>query len=76
MFYAPIRAKVENVENYVLACLSLHNYLRLTNNVSYCPNGFTDSYYATGNLKQEEWRSLVSGNQGSTNLAILIKLSK
>ena len=35
-----------------------------------------DSYDATGNLKQEEWRSLVSGNQGSTNLAILIKLSK
>ena len=26
----PIRASVENVENYVLACLALHNYLRLT----------------------------------------------
>ena len=28
-FYTPIRAKVENVENFVLACLALHNYLRL-----------------------------------------------
>ena len=26
MFYTPVRAKVENVENYVLACLSLHSY--------------------------------------------------
>ena len=30
MFYTPITAKVENVENYVLVCSSLHNYLRLT----------------------------------------------
>ena len=65
MFYTPIRAKVENVENYVLACLTLHNYLRLTDNVSYCPNGFTDLYDATGNLQQEEWIGLASGNQGS-----------
>ena len=65
MFYIPIRAKVENVENYVLACLSLHNYLRLTDNASYYPNGFTDSYDATGNLQQGEWRCLVSVNKGS-----------
>ena len=30
------------VENFVLACLALHNYLRLTDNVSYCPSGFID----------------------------------
>ena len=51
MFYTPIKAKVENVKHYVLACLSFHNYLRLTYNTSYCPNGFTDSYDATGNLQ-------------------------
>ena len=51
MFYTPIKAKVENVKHYVLACLSLHNYLRLTYNASYCPNGFTDSYDTTGNLQ-------------------------
>ena len=55
MFYTAIRAKVENVENY----------LRLTDNAPYCPNGFTDSCDAARNLQQGEWRGLVSGNQGS-----------
>ncbi|XP_066915143.1 uncharacterized protein [Clytia hemisphaerica] len=52
ILYSPIRAKVENVENYVLACLSLHNYLRITDNASYCPSGFVDSYDSTGKLKE------------------------
>ena len=56
MFYTPIRAKTENAENYVLACSSLSNYLRLTDNASFCPNEFADSYDATGNLQQGEWR--------------------
>ena len=43
----------------------MHNYLRLTDNASYFPNGFTDSYDPTGILQQGEWRGLVSGNQGS-----------
>ena len=64
MFYTPIRAKVENVENFVLACLSLHNYLRLTDNASYCPSGFTDSYDDTGNLQEGKWRTLAVGNEG------------
>ena len=29
------------------------------------PNGFTDLHDATGNLRQGEWRGLVSWNQGS-----------
>ena len=65
MIYNPIKAKVENVEKDVLACLSLHNYLRLKDNTSSCPNGFTDSYDATGIQQQGQWRGLVSGNQGS-----------
>ena len=65
MFYTPIRTKVQNVENYVLVCLNLHNYLRLTDNASYFPNEFTDQHDATGNLQHGEWRGLVSGNQGS-----------
>ena len=69
MFYTPIRAKFENVENYVSACLSFHNYLRLTDNASYCPNGFTDLRYPTGNLQQYEWRGLVSGNQESVPIS-------
>lgn len=64
IFYTPIRAKVENVENYVLACMSLHNYLRLTDNASYCPLGFADSYDATGNLQKGKWRGFETRNEG------------
>ena len=64
IFYTSIRAKVENVENFVLACLSLHNYLRLTDNASYYPSGFTDSYDDTGNLQEGKWRTLAVGNEG------------
>ena len=39
--------------------------MRLTDNASYCFNGFTDSYDAIENLQQREWRGIVSGNQGS-----------
>ena len=60
----PIRAKVENDENFALTCLSLHNYLRLTDNASYCPSGFTDSYDDTGNLQEGKWRTLAVGNEG------------
>ena len=64
IFYTPIRAKVENVENFVLACLALHNYLRITDNASYCPSGFIDSYDSTGNLRVGKWRTLAIGNEG------------
>ena len=57
IFYTLIRAKVENVKNFALACLAL------TDNGSYCPSGFTDSYYDTGNLQEGKWRTLVTGNQ-------------
>ena len=64
ILYSPIRAKVENVENYVLACLTLHNYLRCTDNASYCPQGFVDSYDSTGNLKEGEWRKSQCQSRG------------
>jgi hypothetical protein len=64
IFYTPIRGKVENVENFVLACLTLHNYLRLTDTASYCPFGFIDSYDSTDNLKEGEWRGLTMQNDG------------
>ena len=63
IFYTPIRTKVENVENFVLACLALHNYLRLTDNASYCTSGFTDSHDNTGNLQEGKWRTLAIGNE-------------
>ena len=52
------------VENFVLACLDLNNYLRLIDNASYCPSGFIDSYDSTGNLREGKWRTLAIGNEG------------
>ncbi len=43
LFRPPIRAAKENVICYVLAALCLNNYLRLTENALYCPDGFIDS---------------------------------
>ena len=53
-FSYTICANVENAENYTLACLALHNYLRLTENASYCPSGFVDSVDDTGRIKEGE----------------------
>ena len=64
IFYTPIRASVENLEKYTLACLALQNYLRLTGNAKYCPLGFADSFGSSGSLKQEEWRALNVDNRG------------
>ena len=50
---------------YTLACLALHNYLRLTDNAMYCMEGFDDSYNNSGKIKVEEWRSLVNNDNSS-----------
>ena len=42
-FQKPIRATAENEESFTLACLALHNYLRLVENAYYYPAGFVDS---------------------------------
>ena len=44
IFYNPIRARVDNVEKYTLACLAPHNYLRLTDNATNFLFGFVDSF--------------------------------
>ena len=83
IFHTIIRANIEYIEKYVLACLCLHNYLRLTDNAFYCQAGFVDSFEETGNLKQVEWRGWVIGNKGllplnhvKKGLAIRIKQRK
>ena len=63
-FLHTIKASVENVEKYTLACLALHNYLRLTNNATYCPFGFEDSFDNSGKLKKREWRAFSVENRG------------
>lgn len=57
IFHKPIKATVANTENYTLACLSLHNYLRQTDNAMYTPSGFIDSENKDGTIKEGEWRS-------------------
>ena len=48
----------------MLACIELHNYLRLTDNACYTPSGFVDSEDKDGNFKPGEWRSLSSNYDG------------
>ena len=78
IFHTPIRANIENIEKYVLGCLCLRIYLRLTDNAFYCPAGFVDSFHETGNLKQGEWRGLIIGNEGllPLNCVKIVSLSE
>lgn len=62
LFNTPINASVENIEKYVKAALVLHNYLRLTENATYCPVGFVDSESSNGNIEPGHWRSAVTTN--------------
>jgi len=56
IFLKPIKATVKNVENYTLVCLTLHNYLRLTENARYTPAGLLDSEDRNGNIVPGDWR--------------------
>ena len=57
IFYKPIKSiksTLENAENYTVACLALHNYLRQTENAVYTPDGFIDSESRDGSIKEGE----------------------
>ena len=72
IFHTPMRANIENAENYTLTCLTLHNYLRLTENALYCPSGLVDSVDDTGRIKEGDWRSVVPSSSthfGITNIS-------
>ena len=43
IFRRPIKAKPEHVDIIIKACSCLHNYLMLTDNAYYAPQGFVDS---------------------------------
>ena len=60
IFHGTIKAKEDNVENYILATCTLHNYLMQTDESVYCPPGFTDADTSTG-FRAGEWRTLVAG---------------
>ena len=57
IFDRPIRATVEHIEQYVLAALALHNYLRQTSTASYTLNGFVDSEECDCSIHLRVWRN-------------------
>ena len=52
-----IRASAENVKKYMLACLALHNYQRLTDNGHNMLTGFIDPEEKNGDFIPGEWWS-------------------
>ena len=54
-----IKATVKNVKRYLLVIMALHNYLRRTENASYCPTESFDFKNSSGIDKPGEWRSVV-----------------
>ena len=50
----------ERVENVVLVCIALHNYLRQTDSAKYNPSGFVDSEDSSWNIKKGLWREEVN----------------
>ena len=72
IFLKPIKASAKNVENYTLACLTLHNYLCLIENAKYTPTGFADSEDSYGNIVPGDWRKDVQiGNSALEDIASL-----
>ena len=73
IFNTPIHAKPKNVEKVVLAAMALHNYLRQTDNASYCPQGYIVSDRAAGDIVRGHWRNEVSAstNDGMANVPAL-----
>ena len=65
IFHRPIRANVTTVEKIVLGCVCLHNYLRLTANACYSPNGFLGSEDSNGVTKAGDWQKIVANGEGA-----------
>ena len=59
IFRTAIKANVDLVESIVKSTVCLHNYLRLTDNASYTPEGFIDSEDSSGQIIPGDWRKEV-----------------
>ncbi|XP_064469627.1 uncharacterized protein LOC135384349 [Ornithodoros turicata] len=53
----PFKAKRENVERIVKACVVLHNFVMKTSSMFYNPIGYTDYEDSCGNLQSGAWRA-------------------
>ena len=47
-------------KEFSITCIALYNYLRHTNNPSYCPNSFVDCEDSTEDIKEGDWRKAVT----------------
>ena len=65
LFRKHIKANVDLVDKITKVSVSLHNYLRLTENATCTPAGFIDSEDSTGNILPGDWRN--TGNDGVLN---------
>ena len=68
MYRRPVRGGLELVTNIVKATLCLHNYLRLTDNLFYMPQGFVDVENNSGQVVPRDWRKItqdVNGDYGA-----------
>ena len=68
IYHSPIIASIENAENYVLVTITLHNYLRLTDNAVYTPEGFVDSQASSGEIRPGKWRRIVDDVAGMSSI--------
>ena len=56
IFRRPIRADVSTVDKIIKATVCLHNYLLYTDNATYTPQGFVNSYCDDGKSVDVTWR--------------------
>ncbi|KAM4011680.1 putative nuclease HARBI1 [Anomaloglossus baeobatrachus] len=58
LFHTPINLKLQSIDSVVLACCTLHNFLRRQDVNAYSPPGFVDSVEPTnGEVVLGEWRA-------------------
>ena len=62
IFRRPIRASPSTVEGIIKATVCLHNYLRLTDNANYTPQGFCDSLSWDGSIIEGDWRNILESD--------------
>lgn len=57
LFRKPIIADPDNVVAFAKAAIALHNYLRTEEPAAYCPTGYSDGEYGSGNVIPGSWRN-------------------
>ena len=61
----PIKPNTETVDKILKATVCLHNYLRLTDNAHYVPQGFVDCESSFGEIIPGDWRSFSANDDAA-----------